>query len=323
MARAPVHVVIWLPSVFYSAVASTIVETLQLVNDVNRSQVFSYEFVSRHSPAVSTIGISFPAKPRASRKMDLLLLVAVPGLELPDLLRTLDSESKYARPVIALARRQDAVIAAHCGASYLLAGSGMLDGKRATISWWLKNEATRRFPRVRWEASRLLIRQGRIYTCGGGFSGLELVTALLIDLGFPKEERLVRKLMVLPPSRTFQSPYEFSLSEVPAEAGSFERKLHELSRKNLQELDLQFLARQLAMSPRTLSRRFLDELRTSPGKWIQERRLEKARALLEMTKLSISEVCYRVGYQDLASFGRLFSRSTGMAPGEFRKQIRS
>jgi AraC-like DNA-binding protein len=63
------------------------------------------------------------------------------------------------------------------------------------------------------------------------------------------------------------------------------------------------------------------EFRTSPGKWIQEKRLATARTLLQVTKLSVSEVYYRVGYQDLASFGRLFAKTTGMPPGEFRKQI--
>jgi AraC-like DNA-binding protein len=89
----------------------------------------------------------------------------------------------------------------------------------------------------------------------------------------------------------------------------------------LPRFDLQFLAQRLGMSSRTLSRRFFAEFRTSPGKWIQEKRLATARTLLEVTKLNVSEVCYRVGYQDLASFSRLFAKTTGMPPGEFRKQI--
>jgi transcriptional regulator GlxA family with amidase domain len=188
----------------------------------------------------------------------------------------------------------------------------LLDGKRSTISWWLKKEAGRRFPQVRWEPSRLIIRQGRIYTSGAAFSGLELITTLLVDLGFGKEERQVRKLMVLPPSRQFQSPYEMPVSE-PLDA--FEKKLNALSKENLPRLNIELFAQQLGMSPRTLSRRFFDELQTSPGKWIQQKRLETARTLLEVTRLSISEVCYRVGYQDLASFSRLFAKTTGMPPG--------
>jgi transcriptional regulator GlxA family with amidase domain len=334
LAREPIHVVIWLPSTFYSAVASTIAEILELVNDIRRSQAFTFEFVSRHSPSISTTGISFNARGRPSRKMDVLILLAMPGLDVPKLLQALDEESRYSKPIIEQARQQGAVIAAHCGGCYLLADTGLLDGKRSTISWWLKAEVGRRFPRVRWDASRLLIRHGRIYTCGGGFSGLELAKALLVGLGFAKEERIVRKLLVLPPSREFQSPYEFSFQmpsqelvpsqelEPSQELDSFRRRIDGLWKANIKELNLSFLANQLNLSPRTLSRKFINELQTSPGKWIQKRRLEAAKELLETSKLNISQICYRVGYEDVASFSRLFSKVTGMAPGEFRKHVR-
>ncbi|RWC30275.1 GlxA family transcriptional regulator [Mesorhizobium sp.] len=322
MTAKSIHVVIWLPFDFYAAVVSTLVEMFQLVNDVSGSQVLSYEFVSRASPATSATGISFPTNPMSSRKMDVLILIAMPGAEIPELLRSLDEESEYSKPLIALARQQEALIAAHCGACYLLADTGLLDGKRATISWWLKSHVSGRFPHVQWDSSRMLVRDGRLYTCGGGFSGLELAKALLVDLGFSKEERIVRKLLVLPPSRKFQSPYEFPLEDLPKETNPLENKLRDLSENKIREIDLSFLAAGLGLSARTLSRRMASELKTTPGKWIQEKRFELARSLLEGTKLSISEICYRVGYQDVASFSRTFSKTTGMAPGEFRKQIR-
>jgi transcriptional regulator GlxA family with amidase domain len=312
------HVVVYLPTAFYSAIASTIIETLQAVNEVSRSPVFSYEFVSRHPRAVSRSGIVFRAKTRPSPKIDVLILLAGMRAETSRTLRLLEEETVRVTPLIKRAQRQGAIIATTCGAAYMLAGSGLLDGKRSTISWWLKKEASARFPRVRWEPSRLVVRQGRIYTAGAGFSGLELITTLLVDLGFKNEERQVRKLMVLPPSRQFQSPYEMPMPEL---VDGFEKKLNALSKENLRRLDLQLLSDRLGISPRTLSRRFLDEFQTSPGKWIQQKRLETARTLLEVTKLSIAEVCDRVGYQDLASFSRLFAKTTGMPPGEYRKQI--
>jgi transcriptional regulator GlxA family with amidase domain len=321
MVSVPIHVVIWLPTKFYSAVASTFVEILELVNNITRAKVFSFEFVSRRSPSNSTSGISFSSRTSPSRKMDVLVLLAMPGLEVPQLIRALDNESRFSKPIIALAQKQGAIIAAHCGGCFLLADSGALDGKRSTISWWLKTEAARRFPKVRWDASRLLIRHDRIYTCGGGFSGLELAKALLEDLGFAKEERIVRKLLLLPPARRFQSPYEFPLGTLSEDADRLVQRLNKISKKNLRMLNLDFLANELGMSKRTMARRFLDELETNPGKWIQERRLEAAKALLGGTKLNISEICYRIGYEDPASFSRLFSKTTGLAPGEFRRQI--
>ncbi|WP_410493793.1 helix-turn-helix domain-containing protein [Chitinophaga eiseniae] len=59
----------------------------------------------------------------------------------------------------------------------------------------------------------------------------------------------------------------------------------------------------------------------SPGKWIQTKRIDMSKALLEETKLSISEICYQIGFDDPSSFSRLFSKTTGMGPMEFRRQI--
>jgi transcriptional regulator GlxA family with amidase domain len=254
--------------------------------------------------------------------MDCLIVLGVPGMDPHAVTDALSVEARHVRPLIALARRQGARIAATCAGGYLLADSGILDGKRATISWWLKDEVARLFPRVRWEPSRLLVRQGRIYTTGAGFSGLELITTLLVDLGFPDQERRVRKLMVLPPPREFQSPYEFPMSDVVPQVEPFEGRLNEIAKKNIRYLSLTLLAQELGMSARTLTRRFHEKLDFTPGKWIQAKRLEMARLLLEDTRLKLAEVCYRVGYQDVPSFCRLFAKTTGMAPGEFRKQIR-
>jgi transcriptional regulator GlxA family with amidase domain len=312
------HVVVYLSSGFYAAIAATIIETLQAVNSVTGTKVFSFEFVAKQKRAVSKSGIRFKANTEPSKKMDVLILLAGAESEAAQTVQLLDRETKHVLALIHDAQRQGSIIAATCGASYFLAGSGILDGKRSTISWWLKKEASRRFPAVRWEPSRMIIRQGRIYTTGAGFSGLELITTLLLDLGLSKEERQVRKIMVLPPSRQFQSPYEDSF---PVAVDPFDKQLNQLSREHIRQLDLQFLARRLGMSSRTLSRKFSQELQTTPGRWIREKRLEMARALLETTRLTVSRICYRIGYQDAASFSRLFAKSAGLPPAEFRRQI--
>jgi transcriptional regulator GlxA family with amidase domain len=162
----------------------------------------------------------------------------------------------------------------------------------------------------------MVVRHDRIYTSGGAFAGLDLLSTLLIDLGFAAQERQVRKVMVLPPVRLSQSPYELP---PPSPEEPFARLLDALATRLLPELDLPRLAKELAMSPRTLARRFQDELQTTPGKWIQHERLARASVLLESSTLTISEICDRVGYRDLSSFTRLFAKSTGVTPGEFRR----
>lgn len=322
MSTEPIHVAIWLPARFYSAVAATLVEMLELVNALRREPAFSFEFVARAPVAAATSGIAFPAKAEPTAPVDVLVLLAMPGLNVPEMLRALAEESGHARPLIEQARRRGAIIAAHCGAAYFLADAGLLDGRRATISWWLKEDALRRFPKVRWDPSRLLLRQDRIYSCGGGFSGLELATALLRDLGFGKEERIVRKLLVLPPARRSQTPYEFPLDQPAPAPQPFRDRLLEVAQADLPALSPDGLAAALGLSPRTLARRFAEELQTTPGRWIQDRRLDAARDLLERGDLGVAEICYKVGYQDAASFSRLFSRRTGLSPGEYRRQAR-
>lgn len=310
------HFVIYLPSGFYAAIAASVAEILQAMNMVNESDVFTFEYVSANTHAVSRSAISFNTGKTPSKKADVLILLAGAGAQTTPEHHLLTLEAKRAAPFIKTAQKHGAIIATTCGAAYLLAANGVLDGKRATISWWLKKEVQQRFPAVHWEPSRIVVKQGNIYTSGGGFAGLELITSLLTDLGFAKELKRVRKIMVLPPAREFQSPYEIPPTEM---TGSFEKQLTRLLKDNMEVLSLNFLSRQMGMSSRTLSRRFREELDTSPGKWIQEKRMELAKKLLGETKLSISEICYRVGYDDLASFSRLFSNTTGMPPGEFRR----
>jgi len=311
--------VLYLPKAFYSAIASTFVETLQAINGVRNCEEFSFEFISKDRRPRSKSGITYPAKQHPSRRMDVLVLLTGVSADAREALPMLDAETERVKSLVLLAKQQRARIAATCGASYMLAKLGVLDGRRATISWWLKAEAKRTFPRVKWEPSRIIVRDGLIYTTGAAFAGLELISMLLIDLGYAKEERQVRKLMVLPPARDSQDPYE-----VPGlkETTSFEKRLRTLARSNLVDLDLHFLSEKLNTSPRTLSRLFRQELQIPPGKWIQEQRLQHARILLESTRLSISEICLRIGYQDVASFGRRFTKLTGTTPGKYRKELR-
>lgn len=311
------HFVIYLPSGFYSAIASTFVEILQAINEFNEPRPFTFEFVSPNKQAVSRSGIIFNTKSRPSKKIDVLVLLSGLGSEAVSMPERLAEEWRIAKPLIKTAQKQQAILAATCGAAYMLAASGILQGKRATISWWLKKEVLEQFPNVKWEPSRIIVRDGRIYTSGGGFSGLELITTLLSDLGFSKQERRVRKLMVLPSSRQFQSPYEFSLNN---EISQFEKKLNKIFKDN-PGISIRIMANQLGMSSRTMARTFFDELQTTPGKWIQTKRIDLAKTLIEETSLTIAEICYQIGFDDPSSFSRLFARATGMAPNEFRKQI--
>lgn len=315
---APKHVVLWLPPRFYAAVAATLVEMFDLVNTLCGGEALTYEFVSPSDRASTATGIGFATVAAPTRRMDALVLLAGPGLDVTSLVATLEIDAKDAHDIIVRAEAEHALIAAHCSASFFLAQAGLLDGREATISWWLENEVTRRFPTIRWAVDRILIHSGRLYTCGGAFAGLELGRCLLQELGFGEQEKIVGKLLVLPPVREFQSPYAFELKAALTRPAFVER-LEQIAADSLPSLTPAGLAQALGLAPRTLARRFAIELDTSPGQWLQARRIEAARRLLQNSTLTIAEVCFAVGYQDTASFTRLFRRMTGMPPTTFRR----
>ena len=100
------HVVIYLPSAFYAAIAATIIETLAAVNEVSGAEVFSFEFVAKRARAISKSGIRFKANPEPSKKMDVLILLAGAESEIPQTVQLLEQATKHALPLIARAQRQ-------------------------------------------------------------------------------------------------------------------------------------------------------------------------------------------------------------------------
>src|SRR5258705_2750780 len=119
------HFVIYLPTSFYSGIAATIIELLQVINEVNSHASLTYEFVSGTLKAQSRSGIIFPSSTKAKRRADVLILVAGLGSAVNSDISLLEDEARRAAPHIQKAQQQGAVIAATCGASYFLAYAGL------------------------------------------------------------------------------------------------------------------------------------------------------------------------------------------------------
>jgi AraC family transcriptional activator FtrA len=150
---------------------------------------------------------------------------------------------------------------------------------------------------------------------------MDLLVSVLIDMGYEDAVRRVRDILVMPPIRQLQTPYE---TEAPIQAQSdFERRLGQTVKEiGLKRASALLIADKFAMTEKTLRRRFRSELDTTPSRWIQAQRIAKAKEMLGQSSLPVSEICRQVGYDDHASFVRLFSRITGVTPSEYRQHIR-
>lgn len=100
------------------------------------------------------------------------------------------------------------------------------------------------------------------------------------------------------------------------------RRAEEWIHRHCQEsFRFEALARQLGMSPRNFIRRFKTATGLAPTEYVQRLRIRAAKRLLEAGDAGVTQVCYRVGYDDLAFFRRLFKRYTGLAPAEYRRRF--
>jgi transcriptional regulator GlxA family with amidase domain len=212
-------------------------------------------------------------------------------------------------------------VAANCSGVFLLAEAGLLNGRTATTSWWLARSFRSRYPRVRLVPEMLVTKDSRIF-CAASFSaclnlGLEIVSEFL---GPHAMLRLARVLLI-DINRTEQLPYA-NLQQQVQHSDDVVLRAQALLLSGLRRpSDLERLARRLHVTSRTLHRRFKAAIGETPLVFLQNARIERAKRLLEATNISFDQIAYRVGYDDVSSFRRLFMRSSGVSPGSYREKF--
>ncbi|PXV58971.1 Transcriptional regulator GlxA family, contains an amidase domain and an AraC-type DNA-binding HTH domain [Dyella jiangningensis] len=214
-------------------------------------------------------------------------------------------------------------IASICGGSLLLAEAGVLDGRQATTAWALAGEMARRYPRVEVIPDALLIRDGEIVTCGAFTAYGDLALQLIRDCAGTSLARAVGRFSLIDHSRRSQAAYlDHRFSHKRKE--SFARAVSAWFEQRLaQRYRLDALADAFNLSSRTLLRKFHAETGRSPLDLLHDLRVEKAKLLLENTTLSVAQIAGEVGYLDVATFSRLFTRRTQLTPAAFRKRFHS
>jgi transcriptional regulator GlxA family with amidase domain len=251
-------------------------------------------------------------------------LVLVPGIDHERPRDILDRKVEF-EPEINLLRdlhKQGTRIAATCSGTYLLAMSGLLDGRRATTSWWMATAFRRHFPAVRLEEQALLIDDGGLITTGASTSVYSLVLRLIAEIGGEELAQQLSRMMLLDAERQSQAPYvSQAMLEKPRHSLS-EKITHFLDRELHNQISVTRLADHCGTSERSLLRHFRAHYGTSPLGYIQHLRVERAKALLEATQLSFDEVVQRCGYSDVPSFRKLFKRETSLTPADYRERFR-
>lgn len=269
------------------------------------------------SAAGRPVSVDGPCSLRGLARHDFLV---VPGLSLatPEALDAslTRKDLHLAQRWIAQAAERGLSIAASCSATFVLAGSGVLDGQEATTTWWLSQELSRRYPRVKVRSDRMVVRSGRIMTAGSAFAHADLMLALLAQAAGPKLAHLVSRYLLID-ERPSQARYMVS-HHLRTDDPSL-RKLERFVTAHLdRNLTISELSRATGVSARTLARRLQESFGVTPLRFVQRFKTERAVHLLETTEHSVESVANQVGYADAAAFRRVLRRETGRSPREFR-----
>jgi transcriptional regulator GlxA family with amidase domain len=245
--------------------------------------------------------------------------IVVPGLGLvSDEAISARFREKDALAAMELLRQAPAAarIGAACSSVFLLAESGLLSGRHATMTWWLAKSFRARYPDVRLDETRMLVRDGRFLTAGSAYAHLDLALAIVTDTMGTSVAHLCSRYLLID-QRPSQARYmvHTHMQHTDPTVIAAERWID----AHLSEpISITELAAALAVSPKTLSRRVDAALGVSPVKFIQRRRLLHASHLIETTSKSIDAIASAVGYQDATALRKLVKREFGTTPAALR-----
>ena len=210
------------------------------------------------------------------------------------------------------------VLASVCSGAFVLGAAGLLDGRRAATHWSACAQLARAFPRVRVDPNAIFVRDGSVWTSAGVTTGIDMALALVEGgHGRAVADDIAGRLVLYVRRPGYQSQWSEAL--VAQTEGD-----HELApaiawaRGHLARADVESLAAQAALSVRTLHRRCLDVLGTTPARLIDKLRVERARSLLETRSVAAKRLAVECGFGTTARMNRAFDRELGMAPRAYR-----
>ncbi|SNX65643.1 AraC family transcriptional regulator with amidase-like domain [Streptomyces sp. TLI_55] len=219
--------------------------------------------------------------------------------------------------------RPDARIVSICTAAFVLAAAGLLKGRRATTHWQVTEALRRLHPDVELDPDVLFVHDGRILTSAGAASGVDVCLHIVrTDHGSELANAVARRCVV-PPFRD-GGQAQYIEQPVPPSGAASTAATRAWALERLDEpLALTDLAAHARMSLRTFARRFHDEVGVSPGRWLIQQRVARARHLLESSDLSVDQIAGAVGFATGASLRQHLHAAIGVSPQAYRRTFQA
>jgi transcriptional regulator GlxA family with amidase domain len=212
-------------------------------------------------------------------------------------------------------------VASLCLGAFLLAETGLLNGKKCSTHWAYVNEFRERYPAVEVEDGAIITEHGNIYSSGGASSLWNLILYLVEKFADRETAITVSKYFALDIGRDSQS--QFAIFKGQRNHGDNDiQKVQDYIEKNFSNKILTgSLATLINSSRRTFERRFKDATNNTTIEYLQRVRIEAAKTYFEASRKNVSEIMFEVGYTDTKAFRSIFKKITGLTPVEYRNKF--
>jgi transcriptional regulator GlxA family with amidase domain len=216
--------------------------------------------------------------------------------------------------------KDGAEIASMCSGSFMLASSGLLDGRRCSTHWAHADAFRQSFPQVNLLTDQLITDEYGIYTNGGAYSFLNLMI-YLVEKYFDRPTAIFcAKTFQIEMDRNSQSTFSiFTGQKLHGDEMVVQAQVY-IESKVDEKLSVEALSARFAIGRRSFDRRFIKATGNTPLEYAQRVKIESAKRAFEVSRKTINEVMYEVGYSDVKAFREVFRKIAGISPLEYRSK---
>lgn len=216
--------------------------------------------------------------------------------------------------------KEGAEVATMCTGAFMLAATGLLDGRNCSTHWSSENAFKTLYPDVNLQTNKLITDENGIYTNGGAYSFLNLLI-YLVEKYYNRETAIYcAKIFQIEIDRQHQSIFSIFSGQKLHDDEEVRKAQEYIENKLDEKISIEDLSAKLAVGRRNFDRRFIKATGNTPLEYTQRVKIESAKKSFETTRKTINEVMYDVGYSDIKAFREVFRKITGMSPLEYRSR---
>lgn len=264
-------------------------------------------------------GGAFAIKPHVSiydvTQTDLIIIPAITG----DIMAEMERNKPFV-PWITEQYKKGAEVASLCVGAFILAATGLLDGKTCTTHWMAADLFRQMYPGIKLAPDKVLIDECGVYSSGGAYSFLNLILYLVEKYTGRQTAIYCAKVMEVDIDRQSQLPFAIFGGQKTHQDDLVQKAQDFIEKNYAEKITIDQLAERFAISRRNLERRFKKASGNSPVEYIQRVKVEAAKKSFESSRENINEVMYSVGYSDSKAFRATFRKITGVSPLEYKQR---